>query len=186
MRHPGFYVICFFAFLFSCGENNNQTLFKRKPKNATGIKFRNTLKETETLNVLNYGYFYNGGGVAIGDINNDGLPDIYFTGNMVNSHLYLNKGHLKFQEIAGPANVRAGGLWNTGVTMADVNGDGWLDIYVCRSAATAEVNRQNQLFINNGDLTFTEKGKHMDLMIQVTPRKPGFSTMTATVIWTCF
>ena len=173
MRHPGFYVICFFAFLFSCGENNNQTLFKRKPKNATGIKFRNTLKETETLNVLNYGYFYNGGGVAIGDINNDGLPDIYFTGNMVNSHLYLNKGHLKFQEIAGPANVRAGGLWNTGVTMADVNGDGWLDIYVCRSAATAEVNRQNQLFINNGDLTFTEKGETYGL------NDTGYSTQAA-------
>ena len=173
MMRPGFCLIYFFALLFSCGGNNDQTLFQLKSKNATGIKFRNTLKETETLNVLNYGYFYNGGGVAIGDINNDGLPDIYFTGNMVNSHLYLNKGNLKFEEIAGPANVQAGGLWNTGVTMADVNGDGWLDIYVCRSAATAEPNRQNQLFINNGDLTFTEKGKEYGL------NDTGYSTQAA-------
>ena len=173
MTRPGLYLFCFLPLLFSCNDKDSQTLFKLKTKNATSIKFRNTLRETETLNVLNYGYFYNGGGVAIGDVNNDSLPDIYFTGNMVNSHLYLNKGNLTFEEIAGPANVQAGGLWNTGVTMADVNGDGWLDIYVCRSAATAEVNRQNQLFINNGDLTFSEKGKEYGL------NDAGYSTQAA-------
>ena len=173
MKRPGLWPVYFFIFLFSCNGGNDETLFKLKSKNATGITFRNTLKETATLNVLNYGYFYNGGGVAIGDINNDGLPDIYFTGNMVNSHLYLNKGGMKFEEIAESANVQAGGLWNTGVTMADVNGDGWLDIYVCRSAAAAEPNRQNLLFINNGDLTFTEKAKEYGL------NDTGYSTQAA-------
>jgi hypothetical protein len=102
------------------------------PSSVTGINFKNPLKETEQFNVLNYGYLYNGGGVAIGDINNDGLSDIYFTGNMVGSRLYLNQGDFKFKEIAEQAGVFAAGLWNTGTTMADVDGDGLLDIYVCR------------------------------------------------------
>ena len=129
------------------------------PSRVTGINFKNPLKETEQFNVLNYGYLYNGGGVAIGDINNDGLSDIYFTGNMVGSRLYLNQGDFKFKEIAEQAGVFAAGLWNTGTTMADVNGDGLVDIYVCRSAAKNPDSRKNLLFINNGDLTFTEKGK---------------------------
>ena len=129
------------------------------PSSVTGINFKNPLKETEQFNVLNYGYLYNGGGVAIGDINNDGLSDIYFTGNMVGSRLYLNQGDFKFKEIAEQAGVFAAGLWNTGTTMADVDGDGLLDIYVCRSAAKNPDSRKNLLFINNGDLTFTEKGK---------------------------
>ena len=120
------------------------------------MNFKNTLGESEAFNVLNYGYFYNGGGVAIGDINNDGLPDIYFTGNMKASHLYLNKGNWEFEEIAQKAGVDASGLWNTGVTMVDVNNDGWLDIYVCRSAAALPQRRQNLLFINNRNNTFSE------------------------------
>ena len=124
----------------------------------TGIHFKNILKETEEFNVLSYGYLYNGGGVSIGDINNDGLSDIYFTGNMVGSRLYLNQGNMKFKEIAESAGVFAAGLWNTGTTMADVNADGFLDIYVCRSAAANSDKRSNLLFINNGDLTFTERG----------------------------
>ena len=129
------------------------------PSSVTGIDFRNPLQETEQFNVLNYGYLYNGGGVAIGDINDDGLSDIYFTGNMVGSRLYLNQGNFKFKEIAEQAGVFASGLWNTGTTMADVNGDGFMDIYVCRSAAKDSNKRKNLLFINNGDLTFTEKGE---------------------------
>ena len=128
------------------------------PSNFTGIKFRNPLQFTETFNVLTYGNFYYGGGVSIGDINKDGLSDIYFTGNMVGSRLYLNQGDFKFKEIAKQAGVFAEGLWNTGTTMADVNGDGLLDIYVCRSAASNPEKRKNLLFVNNGDLTFTEKG----------------------------
>ena len=144
--------------LLSCVEENDKTLFTLMDADDTGIKFRNILKETEQFNVLEYGYLYNGGGVAIGDINNDSLPDIYFTGNMVGSRLYLNKGDWKFKEIAKEAGVFAEGLWNTGTTMADVNADGLLDIYVCRSAAKDAAKRRNQLFINNGDLTFTERG----------------------------
>ena len=139
----------------------------------TGIKFKNIIKDSETLNVLNYAYWYNGGGVSVGDVNNDGLPDIYFTGNLVNSRLYLNKGNLKFKEIGEKAGVLAGGLWNTGTCMADVNGDGYLDIYVCRSAAKDPEKRKNLLFINNGDLTFTEKAKAFGL------DDPSYSTHSA-------
>lgn len=143
---------------FSCAKADKNTLFTLLPSSQTGIEFKNILKETKEFNVLEYGYLYNGGGVSIGDLNNDGLPDIYFTGNMVGSQLYINKGDLKFEEIAKKAGVFAAGLWNTGTTMADVNADGFLDIYVCRSAAKDPNKRRNQLFINNGDLTFTEKG----------------------------
>ena len=118
------------------------TLFTQLPPSQTGIEFQNTLRETEDFNVMKYGYFYNGGGVAIGDVNNDGLPDIYFTGNLVASRLYLNRGDWTFDEVAEEAGVAAAGLWNTGVTMADVNGDGLLDIYVCRSAAADPARRK--------------------------------------------
>jgi hypothetical protein len=132
-------------------------MFSLMPSNTTGITFKPILKETEEFNILTYGYIYNGGGVSVGDLNNDGLPDLYFTGSMVGSRLYINKGNFKFQEIAEKAGVFAEGLWNTGTTMADVNGDGYLDIYVCRSAAKDDYKRKNLLFINNGDLTFSEK-----------------------------
>ncbi|MEP4947667.1 MAG: VCBS repeat-containing protein, partial [Flavobacteriaceae bacterium] len=131
-------------------------MFTLLASSDTGIKFKNLLKESEEFNVLEYGYLYNGGGVSVGDLNNDGLPDIYFTGNMVGSRLYINKGGFEFDEIAEKAGVFAAGLWNTGTTMADVNADGFLDIYVCRSAAKNAAKRKNLLFINNGDLTFTE------------------------------
>jgi hypothetical protein len=134
-------------------------MFTLLSPSQTGINFKNILKETEEFNVLKYGYLYNGGGVSIGDVNNDGLPDIYFTGNMVGSHLYINQGDLEFKEIAKEAGVFAEGLWNTGVTMADVNADGFLDIYVSRSAAPAVSKRKNLLFINNGNLTFSEKAE---------------------------
>jgi len=120
--------------LLSCEPSNNK-MFTLMPSSYTGIHFKNILQETEQFNVLNYGYLYNGGGVAVGDLNNDGLADIYFTGNMVGSRLYINQGNMKFEEIAEQAGVFAAGLWNTGTTLADVNGDGFLDIYVCRSAA---------------------------------------------------
>tara|TARA_R110002167_G_scaffold361848_3_gene580499 strand:- start:1559 stop:4876 length:3318 start_codon:yes stop_codon:yes gene_type:complete len=146
------------AFLFNaCRQVDKSKMFSLLPPSQTGVKFKNVLKETKEFNVLTYGQIYNGGGVSIGDINNDGLSDIYFTGSMVGSRLYLNKGNFKFEEIAQKAGVFAEGLWNTGTTMADVNGDGFLDIYVCRSAAKDSYKRKNVLFINNGDLTFTEK-----------------------------
>lgn len=148
----------FFVFLFilfwGCEQDNKQ--FSKLSSSQTGITFKNILKETKEFNVLTYGYLYNGGGVAVGDLNNDGLEDIYFTGNMVASRLYLNQGNFKFKEVAKEAGVDAPGLWNTGTTMADVNGDGWLDIFVCRSAAANPILRRNLLFLNNGDMTFTE------------------------------
>jgi len=154
-----FLLLILFIFTVSCNQNDTSTLFTLLKPSETNINFKNSLKETKEFNVLEYGYLYNGGGVAIGDLNNDGLADIYFTGNMVGSHLYLNKGDLEFDEIAKEAGVFASGLWNTGVTMADVNADGYLDIYVCRSAAKDPSKRKNLLFINNGDLTFTESAK---------------------------
>ncbi|WP_422080493.1 VCBS repeat-containing protein [Ulvibacterium sp.] len=151
------------VFCLSCGKKDSGKLFTLLSPKETGIHFKNILQETEDFNVFEYGYLYNGGGVAIGDLNNDDLPDIYFTGNMVGSHLYINQGNLKFKDIAKEAGVFAEGLWNTGTTMADVNGDGLLDIYVCRSASKTAAKRKNLLFINNGpskatgQITFTEK-----------------------------
>jgi hypothetical protein len=145
-------------------------LFTGLSSKKTGIEFKNTVRESEEFNILTYGYFYQGGGVAVGDVNNDGLPDIYFTGNMMASKLYLNKGDWKFEDISEQAGVSAAGLWNTGTAMADVNGDGLQDIYVCRSAANDPNNRKNLLFINNGDLTFTEQAEKSGLA------DPGYST----------
>ncbi len=147
----------------SCNNIDDTKLFSKMPSSKTGIKFKNLVVETEEFNVLTYGQIYNGGGISVGDINNDGLVDLYFTGNMVGSRLYLNKGNFEFEEIAEKAGVFAAGLWNTGTTMADVNGDGYLDIYVCRSAAKDDFKRRNVLFINNGDLTFSEKAAEYGL-----------------------
>jgi hypothetical protein len=166
------HVFLLLSIAVSCKKEDSK-LFTELSSGDTGINFRNLVRETEEFNVLTYGYFYQGGGVAIGDVNNDSLPDIYFTGNMVASKLYVNRGGLKFEEIADKAGVRAEGLWNTGTTLADVNGDGWLDIYICRSAANSPNNRRNLLFINNGDLTFTEKASTYGL------DDPGYSTQAS-------
>ena len=139
-------------------RTEQQPLFLPVPASRSGIDFANHVTETHEYNYFNYEYMYNGGGVAIGDINNDGLPDIYFTGNMVPDKLYLNKGGLQFEDITATAlPVLDHQGWRTGVTMADVNGDGLLDIYVCRAGwYTDGAKRSNLLYINNGDLTFTE------------------------------
>jgi len=135
-------------------------LFELLNPKQTNIKFENHISETENLNVLAYEYFYNGGGVAVGDINNDGLEDIFFTSNMGENKLYQNMGNLQFKDITKEAGKdlagRPGG-WKTGVTMADVNGDGWLDIYVCYSGKVSDDMRRNQLFINQGNGTFKEE-----------------------------
>ncbi|MCJ8167189.1 VCBS repeat-containing protein [Pontibacter sp. E15-1] len=126
-------------------------LFTLLPASKTGISFSNNLTEGLNTNVLMYEYFYNGGGVAVGDVNGDGLPDIYFTGNMVPNQLYLNKGNMQFEDITASAGVAGRSTpWATGVTMADVNGDGLLDLYVCYSGKVRPENRENQLFINEG------------------------------------
>ena len=146
------------------------TLFHRLPSKETGIAFQNTLTIQEDLDVFRYRNFYNGGGVAIGDVNNDGLSDVYLTSNMGDNKLFLNKGNWKFEDISEKAGVKGTKTWSTGVSIADVNADGLLDIYVCNSGDVNGGNRENELFINNGDLTFTDRAKEFGLADK------GFST----------
>ncbi|NNC69208.1 MAG: VCBS repeat-containing protein [Flavobacteriaceae bacterium] len=162
------YILLFvFLLSISCTTNKDskQTLFVLKDT-SIGIDFNNSLTYTERFNPYTYRNFYNGGGVAIGDINNDGLDDIYFTGNLVDNKLYLNKGDWKFEDITDNAGVSCPNVWSTGATMVDINSDGLLDIYVCKSGPPGGENRHNELFINNGDLTFTEASKDYGLAIE--------------------
>lgn len=143
-------------------------LFEFIEPSESGVDFENRLTFSQEFNIYTYRNYYNGGGVALGDVNNDGLIDIYFTGNMVPNKLYLNKGNFQFEDITEKAGVKGTKFWSTGVTMADVNGDGWLDIYVCNSGPTT-ADRRNELFINNGDLTFTEQAAQFNVA------DPGFA-----------
>jgi enediyne biosynthesis protein E4 len=115
--------------LGGCGRGNREAVFKLLTPDETGVGFANNITTSDSLNVQTDAYIYNGAGVGVGDIDNDGLPDIFFAGNMVSSRLYLNKGHLKFEDITKAAGV-ATNRWATGVTMVDINNDGHLDIYV--------------------------------------------------------
>lgn len=151
--------------LWACEQENDQLLFSDITL-SSGVNFTNSLTSTPDLNPYTYRNFYNGAGVAIGDINNDGLLDVYLTGNQVDNKLYLNQGNLEFKDITQEAGVGCSGVWSTGVTLADVNADGWLDIYVCKSGPPGSAsNRHNELFINNGDLTFTEQAANYGLDI---------------------
>src|SRR5438094_5298882 len=138
-------------------EGEQRSLFKLLTPAQTGVRFANTITTSDSLNAQTDPYVYNGGGVAIGDIDNDGLPDIFFTGNMVSSRLYVNKGNMRFEDITQPAGVTTN-RWATGATMVDINNDGYLDIYVSVSGPewSKPEERANLLFINNGDHTFTE------------------------------
>lgn len=138
-------------------EASSETIFAALDHSDTGIDFSNNLTETEALNYFTYNYIYMGGGVATGDINNDGLIDIFFTGNQVSNKLYLNKGNMQFEDITSKAGVGGDSRWYTGVTMADVNGDGYLDIYCSVGGKFGPKN--NELYINNTDGTFTERAK---------------------------
>ena len=129
-------------------------LFNLIASELTGITFINRIEETEKLNYFTYPYLYMGGGTAVGDFNNDGLEDIFFTGNQVSNKLYLNKGNLAFEDITESAGLSGKGKWYTGVSLVDINADGWLDIYL--SVAGLSGDRANELYLNNGDLTFTE------------------------------
>lgn len=161
-----------FGFLTACKEDTNH-LFTTLDEDRTGITFKNQLFDTEQFNVLNYSYFYNGGGVAIGDVNGDGLQDVLFTGNMVRNRLFLNKGDFKFEDITDKSGVADQQGWCTGATIVDINADGKMDIYICRSADINPARRKNLLFINNGDLTFTEKAEAYGLADE------GYSTQAS-------
>jgi hypothetical protein len=168
-----FFIITIAFFLtISCKQHKepSNTLFRKLDPLQTHINFSNNLHFDPKFNIYTYRNFYNGGGVAIGDVNNDGLPDIFFTANMLPNRLYLNKGNMQFEDITEKAGIGKKGKWSTGVSMADVNGDGFLDIYVCNSGDIKGDNRQNELYINNGftagkkgEVTFTEKAHEYGL-----------------------
>ncbi|GAA4275611.1 VCBS repeat-containing protein [Aquimarina mytili] len=154
--------------LCSCAKQKvtSGELFDKVPSKVTKVTFQNRLMSTEDMNILDYLYFYNGAGVAVGDINNDDLVDVFFTSNQGENKLYLNKGDFQFEDATKKAGVSGTSDWNTGVTMADVNGDGFLDIYVCAVVGLHGLKGGNELFINNGDGTFTEKASAYGLDFQ--------------------
>ena len=160
---------------FSCNRapKGDGALFTLLASTTTGIDFENRLTETEEFNIIEYLYFNNGAGVAAGDINKDGLTDLYFSSNQQENKLYLNKGELQFEDITAKAGVAGKGDWSTGVVMADVNGDGLLDIHVCNVGGYKGLEGRNQLFINQGDLSFREEAEAWGLNFQ------GFSTQAA-------
>lgn len=144
------------ALLTAC--HVQEARFNWVPSGESGITFVNQLALTDSFNILDYMYFFNGGGVAAGDINNDGLTDLYFSGNLVSGRLYLNLGNMKFRDITETASVATSG-WGSGVSMCDVNQDGWLDIYLCQTGYPEPERRKNRLFINQGDLTFRDEAE---------------------------
>ena len=161
-------------FGFSCAKKEAEPiidpLFELKKPEQTGLRFENLLTSTPEANILEYLYFYNGGGVAAGDIDNDGLIDLYFTGNQVPNKLYRNKGNFQFEDITESAGVSGDGGWSTGVTMADVNGDGFLDIYVSQVGDYGSIKGQNKLYMNLGAGKFKESASEFGLDFK------GFST----------
>ena len=174
MKRPLLFLIIL-IFINSCKpeEKEKVELFSLLSPEITKVDFINQLTETEQFNIIQYLYFNNGAGVAAGDINNDGLPDLYFTSSQNPNKLFLNKGNLRFEDITNAAGVSGEGDWKTGVTMADVNGDGLLDIYVCQVGNYKVVHGKNQLFINQGNLSFKDEAHDYGLDFQ------GFSTQAA-------
>ena len=160
--------LCFIWLCVSCSKTKKQqdTLFQKKNVVHTHLNFANMLEPTEEVNILDYLYFYNGGGVAVGDVNNDGLVDVFFSANQKPNALYINKGDFTFEDSTQKAGVAGSSDWNTGAVMADVNGDGLIDIYVCAVAGIHGLKGKNELYINNGDGTFEEKAKDYGLAIQ--------------------
>jgi enediyne biosynthesis protein E4 len=159
-----FYSISFLLIVSSCKNKTpiQASLFQLMEQ--TGVDFVNKVQDNDSINILNYRNFYNGGGVAIGDINNDGLPDIFFTANQGSNKLYLNKGNFKFEDVSAKAGFIDKQQFSTGVVMVDINNDGWLDIYVCNAGNMYNPElRKNQLFINNHDLTFTDSAEQYGL-----------------------
>jgi len=166
MKYASVFIVMICLCFGSCGHHTDVKLFTLTNPEETYLKFTNDVPYDEEFNTYTYRNFYNGGGVAIGDINNDGLPDIYFTGNIENNKLFLNKGNWKFEDITEKAGVACPNVWSTGATMVDINGDGLLDIYVCKAGKPGGANRHNELFINQGDMTFVESAREYGLDIE--------------------
>ena len=161
---------CMVMMLVSSCEEKTNTLFKIQDNRSIGMAFENTLEFSNEFNVYTYRNFYNGGGVAIGDINNDGWADVYLTANQKPNQLFLNKGDFTFENISESAGIGGNRAWSTGVTMVDINADGYLDIYVCNSGDVSGDSKQNELFINQKDNTFKEEAAAYGLADK------GFST----------
>lgn len=172
-------LVLFSLIIIGCSkeQTNKQpiekVLFTEVDAATSGLYFSNDLNETGALNIIEYLYYYNGGGIALGDINNDGLDDIYLTANQKSDKLYLNEGNLKFKDISLTGNISQDSTWSTGVTMVDINNDGFLDIYVCKVGNYKTLKATNELYINNGDTTFTEEAKKYGLDFS------GFSTQAS-------
>src|ERR1700712_1459472 len=146
----GFLVFIISFPIGSTAQTAETPLFKLLAPSQTGISFNNRITESDSLNILNQANIYNGGGVGIGDFNNDGLMDVYFSGNMVGNKLYLNKGALKFEDVTAVSGAGGEGRWCTGVSVVDINNDGWMDIYVSTSFRKDTARRTNLLYINQG------------------------------------
>ncbi len=162
------------GFIFACEQRSSkEKRFERLPAGKTGINFINTVENTEDFNIFNYRNFYNGGGVAIGDINDDGLADVYFTSNLGDNKLYLNMGNFKFKDISESSGTTGTRAWSTGVVFVDINNDALLDIYVCNAGYIEGDDHENELFINQGDLTFKEAAAEYGL------NESGYTTHVA-------
>ena len=180
IRHIRLLYLCVLVLLsYSCKQDGggssltDSSTFTLKGSAETGVTFTNTLNETDELNIIEYLYYYNGGGVAVGDINGDGLEDIYFAANQQADQLYLNKGNFKFEDISEQAGISRSATWSSGVTMADLTGDGLVDIYVCKVAPLNGDSVANELYVNNGDGTFQEQAAEYGLDFA------GYSTQAA-------
>ena len=158
--------IILLIFILGCNKIREAHLLTIVSNEHTEVNFQNILKPDNELNILDYLYYYNGAGVAVGDINNDDLVDVFFTANQKKNKLYLNKGNFVFEDITEKAGVEGNADWNTGTVMADVNGDGLLDIYVCAVVGIYGLKGANELYINNGDNTFTEEAEKYGLNFQ--------------------
>lgn len=160
----GFVAVLTILTLNGCNSSNPDAIFSKLSSSRSGIDFTNQLNYTDTLTVLDFEYMFNGAGVGLIDINNDGLQDIYFSGNMVSGKLYLNKGNLRFEDITEKAGVATEG-WTYGVSIIDINQDGFQDIYLCKAGnrRTLKSEMKNQFFINNGNNTFTDRAEEMGL-----------------------
>jgi hypothetical protein len=165
-----FVLVCFSLVLaLACAEKKDAPMVKAPiyfhsvPADSSGIQFSNDLRYKDDLNIIEYLYYYNGGGVAIGDINNDGLEDLYLTANQTSDKLYLNLGEMRFRDITKTAGIKIDSTWSTGVTMEDVNNDGLLDIYVSKVGNYKNLNAHNQLYINKGNNVFEESASQYGL-----------------------
>ena len=168
------FFFCITILTFSCTNKKDTGNRLYQLMENTGIHFNNVVEDDSLENGFLFRNFYNGNGVAIGDINNDSLPDIFFTSNNGANKLYLNKGNFTFEDISDKAGIIKDDKWNTGVVFADVNADGWLDIYVCSSGHMPNGNRKNKLYINNHNSTFTEQAAQFGLDISAYTTQVSF------------